>query len=165
MSDKILQQIVGLLTEVRDRLPLSNPVSKTSADGRFIDCGEYIKDTWEHTMPDGSKKRFMWMKTDTPSKLTNQKSGKAEKWCEKQTAGGFTDWKLPLRAEMITLIDDTKEDPAADPILNLKTDDFYWTRSEKVGNSGGAWVVGFSGGYVGWSSRDNYYYVRAVRQY
>lgn len=162
MSDK---QIVELLTEIRDRLPNSNQILKTSAYGRFIESAEWIKDTWEHTMPDGSKKKFMWMKTDAPSKLTNQKGGEAEKWCEKQTAGGFTDWKLPLRAELITLIDDTKIEPAADSILNLKDNDWYWTRSEKSGNSVYAWVVYFYNGSVSWGCRDYGHYVRAVRQY
>ena len=144
---------------------LGNRTEKASSDGRFIDCGEYIKDTWEHTMPDGKKVRLMWQKEDAPSKMTNKEDGDAESYCENSKVGGFKDWRLPEVEELQTLINRKNYKPASDAILNLKTDDWYWTKTPCAADAGHAWMVGFNVGLVNWYGRSDNGYVRAVRQY
>lgn len=133
---------------------------------RFVDCGDHIKDTWEHTNPQtGAKYRLMWAKVDAPKKLTNEVGGESEKYCEKLCDGGFKDWKLPDRWELETLLDLNKRDPACDSVLNMKTDDWYWTKTGRAANTTSAWSVYFNFGYVYVNFRYVAYYVRPVRQY
>jgi len=70
------------------------------------------------------------------------------------------------RFEFNTLFDLTKYNPAiieAAKVLELKTDDYYWTREPYAGNPGYAWYVGIKGGYVGYCGKDIKFYVRPVR--
>lgn len=130
---------------------------------RFIDCGEYIKDTWEHTMQDGKKVKLMWQKEDAPERLKND--GPAEEYCKNSKVGGFDDWKLPEVDELQTLINKEKKDPACDAILNMKPN-WYWTKTPYAADPDYyAWVVHFYDGYVNYDYRNYTYYVRPVRQY
>ena len=70
------------------------------------------------------------------------------------------------RFEYNTVIDLTKYNPAlieAAKILELKTDDGYWTRDSYAGNPDNAWYVHLEFGDVGYYYEDDYNYVRPVR--
>ena len=136
--------------------------AKETAGERFIDCGKYIKDTLEHTMPNGKKVKLMWQKEDAPEKLKN--NGPAEEYCKNSRVGEFNDWRLPERVELETLLDLTKRNPAADPILNMKSE-WYWTKTLYAGNTDLAWVVGFGDGDVHDDGKAGGFLVRPVRQY
>lgn len=87
----------------------------------------------------------------------------AEGVCQSLTLAGFTDWNAPTRAQLATLIDDTRHSPAIDTAFfpNCKND-WYWTRTPAAWAPGARWIVGFHLG----SSDDNDYHrarVRAVR--
>ncbi|UHQ21931.1 DUF1566 domain-containing protein [Lysobacter sp. 5GHs7-4] len=73
--------------------------------------------------------------------------------------------RLPTRVELLSLVDDTRSDPAID------TDRFpdtqcaaYWTRTPLASDPSYAWFVGFNDGYCFYDHRDYHLArVRAVR--
>jgi hypothetical protein len=71
--------------------------------------------------------------------------------------------RLPTRAELASLVDDTRSSPAIDPIFDCNSN-FYWSSTPLASSpSGFAWLVGFLSGSVGWYSQDFECFVRAVR--
>ena len=83
----------------------------------------------------------------------------AKSYCEKQ--GGI----LPERFELESILDLTKYNPVVDKDFfpDTKTDDWYWSNTQHAGFPGVAWFVGFGDGYVGYSDKGLYFYVRPVR--
>ena len=73
-----------------------------------------------------------------------------------------TDWRLPTIAELSSILDRTKHNPASDPIFNMRSS-FYWSSSQHANSSGGAWYVVFNDGYVNYSGRNHDGHVRLVR--
>jgi hypothetical protein len=68
--------------------------------------------------------------------------------------------------ELSTLIDRSKSNPAiieAASVLNLKTDDWYWSNRQRAFSEGSAWFVSFFDGYVYSDNKANNHYVRPVR--
>ncbi len=68
--------------------------------------------------------------------------------------------------ELSTLIDRSRRNPAIIPgaeILELKTDDYYWSKTPVAGGSGSAWFAYFCYGYVYYCFKGGNSYVRPVR--
>lgn len=77
--------------------------------------------------------------------------------------GGFSDWRLPSRAELASLVDRGRF-PSIDPFWFPNTIDFrYWSSSAVSGASDKAWRVRFSSGFVYYQPKSTLYYVRGVR--
>jgi hypothetical protein len=74
-------------------------------------------------------------------------------YCEGLTYGGQSDWRLPNRRELMSLIDDSRSNPALcntagtgkwtenDPFTNVQSGDWYWSSTTLGGMSSTAWVV------------------------
>ena len=77
-------------------------------------------------------------------------------------AGGG--WRLPSMKELQSLIDDSRSDPAIDPVAFPATpNDPFWTGTPVAASADSAWRVTFASGYT-YDSRDfNTYLVRCVR--
>ena len=91
-------------------------------------------------------------------------------WAEaKQAAadlrlGGFSDWRLPTRQELLTLVDDTRSDPAIDTDKFECESSWYWTSTPLASSpSDCAWGVGFDLGGANCGRRNGDGRVRAVR--
>ena len=122
---------------------------------RFIDQGDgTVIDTAHH---------LQWSKATLTPKCISQHA--ALKLCEGLTLGGHSDWRLPTRAELLTLVDDTRHAQAIDTEFFPDTkNDWYWTSTVCAWSSVRAWYVYFDSGYCGDDSRgDGYGLVRAVR--
>ena len=104
---------------------------------------------------------LMWSRDSLPGGEVNQAS--AEKAASECDLLCKNDWRLPTRAELLTLVDDTRDSPAIDPIFNCESD-WYWTSTPAACSPAVyAWYVFFSFGGCNWGDRDGSGFVRAVR--
>jgi hypothetical protein len=80
------------------------------------------------------------------------------------TLGGFTDWRLPTRKELLTLVDDTRYNPAIDTTLFQCDPNRYWSSTvDAESPSDYAWYVDFDDGNCGLNDQGGQGRVRAVR--
>ena len=116
-------------------------------DGTVIDHATGLM--W--TADDVGENRLNWNDADAAAKAV--------------TLGGHSDWRLPTRQELLTLVDDTRVNPAIDTSAfpSCKSA-WYWTGTAWAGSpASGAWFVNFGDGYSSVSGRYNCARVRAVR--
>ena len=128
-------------------VPAASSDFVTSSDGKTI------SDT---------KTGLMWQKEYESDQTWQQ----ALAYCQSLNTdgyGGYTDWRLPNRNELASLLDPAK---SAAPYSNFPdiTSSYFWSSSTRVYDTDDAWHVGFSYGCVG--NYDSYYdkvYTRHVR--
>ncbi len=85
-------------------------------------------------------------------------------WAEGLTFAGYSDWRLPNRRELESIVDSGRYDPAINPAYFPNTRGGYcWSGSTYAGDAALAWLVNFFYGYVFGGSKADAYYVRAVR--
>ena len=73
-------------------------------------------------------------------------------------------WRLPTRTEMLTLVDDTRRDPACSVFPDCPSD-WFWTSTPWAGSASSAWYVNLGYGYsdYGYAVSDSFARVRCVR--
>jgi len=111
--------------------------------------------------------------TDSGTRLTWQQGESAEMtWeaalthCEGLVllASGYTDWRLPNHKELLSLVDDTRNNPS---INTIKFPDVvssnYWSSTTLAGYPSYAWFVTFGYGYSDYSNKSDPFYARCVR--
>jgi hypothetical protein len=121
----------------------------------FIDNGDgTVTDSATH---------LTWSKETLSNKCVTHAT--AEKTCAGLDLAGHSDWRLPTRKELNTLVDDTRFRPAIDVEAFPDTkSDWYWTATLYASSSDYAWCVNFNSGLVDGSHRGSYgAFVRAVR--
>jgi len=85
-------------------------------------------------------------------------------YCENTLAlGGYTDWRLPNRNELLSIVDYSQVNPAIYSVFANKSSDGYWSSTTYAGNTSIAWDVWFERGYSSLSMKINKEYVRCVR--
>jgi len=91
----------------------------------------------------------------------------AHDYCDslnKDRFAGYSDWRIPTRVELYTLVVDAELNPCIKPLPGIKCkSDNYWSSITYAGSPSGAWSVGFGLGGVGGNSKTNSFYVRCVR--
>ena len=115
-----------------------------------------------------NKTKLIWQSSPTTKKYEWSDgifSIGAKQYCKNLNYGGYSDWRLPNLYELKSLVDYQKYNPAiATNLINIKTDDYYWSSSYDVDNSSGAWGVYFKDGLDFWSGKsDSNYGVLCVR--
>ena len=94
----------------------------------------------------------------------SMKHADAVQACADLRLGGHDDWRLPTRAELLTLVDDTRYSPAIDTDAFPNTPNtWFWTSTTYAGDKDYAWFVYFDGGNSGIDYRGHLNRVRAVR--
>ena len=85
----------------------------------------------------------------------------ASRYAKNLRIGGFDDWRVPTREELI-VIERMKKVCGIDSGIG-RCDDYFWSSSTQLGNTNYAWRVSFGNGDVDndFKSYDNY--VRCVR--
>jgi hypothetical protein len=103
----------------------------------------------------------MWQKATAPGTYTWEQ---ALTYCENLTLGGHSDWRLPNRNELQSIVDYSRYNPAIDTTYFPGTvASTYWSSTTYAYSTNGAWYVSFGYGTVDYYGRSGNYYVRAVR--
>ncbi len=133
--------------------------SSKSALTRFTDHGDgTVLDThtgleWvqaPHSIP-GNSGTMVW--------------SNAVNFCDDLVYAGHSDWRLPSRTELISLMDSTHKSPSLPdkhPFLDVRNS-HYWSSTPHAGNTGFAWYVNLNYGYVSDYSIALSFYVWPVR--
>lgn len=105
-----------------------------------------------------TKTELIWQKTYVSGKTWQQ----ALSYCENLTYAGYSDWRLPNKNELTSLVNYGKYNPASDfPDMPSQ---YFWSSSFTTVNNKGAWYVNFKyGNGDSNSNKTNNYYVRCVR--
>jgi len=93
--------------------------------------------------------------------------GAALKYCDslnEKNYGGHSDWRLPTRVELYTLVVDERHDPCIKSLPGFKCQSSsYWSATTIAYSTTYAWYVDFNDGYVSNVSKTDSYYVRCIR--
>ncbi|HTA17989.1 MAG TPA: DUF1566 domain-containing protein [Polyangia bacterium] len=104
---------------------------------------------------------LIWQQTVDADTVTQTD---AAAYCAALTLAGVSDWRLPTRIELISLIDDTRVGPAIDPTAFPATPGtFFWTSTVVANDPASVWGVAFDNGYTNSSDLGEHYRVRCVR--
>ncbi|MCW5792060.1 MAG: DUF1566 domain-containing protein [Polyangiaceae bacterium] len=118
----------------------------------------YITDPLAKTVRDNVT-GLLWQREVLPIQRT---SSAAKTYCEGLTLGGRSDWRLPTRMELISLVDYTQVGPAIDRVTFPSTPTAgHWSGSESAG-SGQRWYVEFNTGEAKVAALGASYHVRCV---
>ena len=106
----------------------------------------------------------MWLKNYTSSKTWQE----ALSHCENSIAGGQTDWRLPNRNELASLVDYTENSGVMSAFPGIAAKEF-WTSTTSTASTGSAtagekaWPVDFESGRIIADSKSETHYVLCVR--
>ncbi len=86
-------------------------------------------------------------------------------YCEGLELGSYSDWRLPNRNELQSIVDYAEYSPAINTVIFPDTmTDNYWSSTTNADFTDEAWIVNFEYGSVGYDWIKTYsHYVRAVR--
>jgi len=86
--------------------------------------------------------------------------------CAALDFAGHKDWRLPTRAELLTLVDITRHEPAIDTAAfpDFPKRGWFWTSDLCAWSSASAWCVSFNSGAVSYAHRYGYGFALAVRR-
>ncbi len=102
---------------------------------------------------------LIWTESDVGIQHTWQN---AIAYCEELSHAGKSDWRLPGKFELESIVDYGRFDPAVDPLFSCHNS-FYWSATPHMGNPAYAWSVYCLDGADHWVHKSNNYYVRCVR--
>lgn len=131
---------------------------------RFVRIGADCKPTdgdWVAVLDNQTK--LIWTRDDVAGGRMSWK--KAAAAATDVRLCGWDDWRLPTRAELLSLVDDTRYAPATDTEFfpDCKSE-WYWSSTPYAASPGGcAWIVHFDDGNSYWNYQSGVYLVRAVR--
>jgi hypothetical protein len=120
--------------------------------GRFADNGN-------NTVTD-ARTNLMWQKTTSPA--MNYESAVA--YCKNLNLAGHTDWRLPTKKELISLVDKNFSKPTIDTRVFPDTVSFgYWTSTISAEDPDDIIFIYFATGEPGNGDKSDMCYLWAVR--
>lgn len=103
---------------------------------------------------------LMWQKT--LEDFTSYTWVRALKYCENLEYAGYSDWRLPNKNELASLLDYDKSDTHFSDFPDMEAQDF-WSSTTHANSFGSAWRVDFYDGGVDDDSKSHQLKVRCVR--
>jgi hypothetical protein len=80
---------------------------------------------------------------------TTRSQADAATYCADLTLDGDSDFRLPTRAELLSIVDRSRYNPSIDTAAFPDTPaEIFWSSTPFAGDSGQAWIVNFHGGYT-----------------
>ena len=119
----------------------------------------YTRDSTNNTVTDNVT-HLMWQDDATPATMT---WSDAQTYCSTLSLGGYTDWRLPTRKELVGLSDYGRYSPAIDLTFQNTISNDYWSSTTNASNTSFAWIVYFDGGDQDNDDKTYSNYVRCVR--
>jgi len=83
-------------------------------------------------------------------------------YCENLTLGTFSDWKLPNKTELLSIVDYNKSSPSISTFINTKLG-YYWSSTTSIDDKIEAWIINFKLGHTNKNNKNKSLYVRCVR--
>jgi hypothetical protein len=121
--------------------------------------------SYDTTVPNAVVDRItglMWQR-NVPNKFLTFRE--AQRKCDGMSLGGHTDWRLPSRIELVSILDTTHIQPSIDGVAFPSTPiDWFWTSSRAADDPNSAWYVYFYFGYPKTDEIGSQFSVRCVRE-
>ena len=142
---------------------LASLPAMASADapkGRYTSTAATVRDTqtkvtWQRVLPD--------VLTECGNDATCTQA-QAASYCANLTLATFDDWRLPTRAELESLVDETRYNSAIDGAAFPSTPAVaFWSASTYVRLEDHAWTIEFYSGDAGYGPTSDESRVRCVR--
>lgn len=110
---------------------------------------------------------LMW-EDNNHSKMITKGYWKASSYCSELKLGGFEDWAVPTRRELLSITNGWKYNPAiSSSMFKYIANDKYWTDRRVAKREKDApyqfWVIDFSEGTTAFSLIEDKHYIRCVR--
>jgi hypothetical protein len=143
-----------------------SPISSRWADWPMPDpTGTYPASTgYDTSAPDvvGDQLTHLVWQRNVPSESYTWAGAKS--YCGCLALGGYDDWRLPTRIELVSIVDFTRHDPAVDTgAFPATPGEYFWTSSPLAENASSAWYLFFLDGNAHSIGVGNKYRVRCVR--
>ncbi len=161
LGEALMLEQAPTITHVATSQPFASP----SSNARFVGLGhdyQPVADTAAAPYVRDTSTGLIWARTLTQGgaakRLDHEEATKA-------VTGLGDGWRLPTRAELLTLVDETRHEPAIETSAFPDTQSsWYWTSTPAAWNpSSVAWFVSFGYGDADADYRFNEAFVRAVR--
>ncbi len=107
--------------------------------------------------------KLMWQ-DNSEAKTVKKNWSDAIKYCEDLSFAGYSDWRLPNKNELLSIVDRTKYEPSINGAFkNITTSYDYWSSTTYASYTSYAWDVLFSDGSTDYNYEYISRYVRCVR--
>ena len=104
---------------------------------------------------------LIWQRHISEDRLT---LAEAKLYAARLRLGGFSDWRVPTRPELESIVDLARHHPSIDTEVFPDTpNDWFWSVSPYAYDSSYAWVVDFLDGSSSYNDVSDNYRVRCVR--
>lgn len=144
-----------------------NPMSYTDNGGKVTDNNTGL--VWQKQ---GADSPYNWYQASGTAHDTYNPAGPGYKdvcgELSSSSLGGFSNWRLPSRTELLGIVDYSVSLPAIQATHFPNTQDLYWVSDPDASNAIAAWFIYFGYGYSGFNNynapkdNDQDYHVRCV---
>ena len=83
-------------------------------------------------------------------------------YCEGLSFAGLSDWRLPDYAELESIVNYDRYNPAINPVFMCESS-YYWSATTIAIDINSAWLINFYDGLDAWTKKTSHAYVHCVR--